>query len=87
MNRQNKARWLLPAVAFTNEEDLLRNDTDDHVADDLLFDAGIIAEALKGRGYDTTVIETPYEPKLASKRRHFNVHTTSYQCYKTLYIR
>ena len=35
--------------------------------DDVIFDATGIVEALKGRGYDTKAIETPYEPRPASK--------------------
>ncbi|XP_066918640.1 protein EFR3 homolog B-like [Clytia hemisphaerica] len=62
--RQNKARWFLPSVAFTDEEDLMINH-DDIPLKEVSFDANEIVEALKNRGYDTKAIETPYEPKPA----------------------
>lgn len=61
---------MLPAVAFTDDEDdllNLRNEDSEVASDDVIFDATGIVEALKGRGYDTKAIETPYEPRPASK--------------------
>jgi len=61
--RESKARWLLPSIAFSDEEDLMTNE--DTTSLDLYFDRNTIEDALKNRGYDTKAIETPYELKPA----------------------